>query len=56
VRGAPWWHASGGKEPPVAGRRRVQAQLGGRGAVVSSGEGGLGERSERSVRAAVLGG
>jgi hypothetical protein len=24
VRGAPWWHASGGKEPPVAGRRRVQ--------------------------------
>jgi hypothetical protein len=62
VRGAPWWNASGGKGPPTAGRRSCGGHwLGGRGAAVSSGggrggEGGLRGRSERPVRAVVLGG
>jgi hypothetical protein len=62
MRGAPWWRASGGKEPPATGQRSGGGrQLGGRGAVVSSGrgrgdEGGLGGLSERPVRAAVFGG
>jgi hypothetical protein len=48
VRGAPWWRASGGKEPPVAGRWSGGGRrFGGRGVAVSSGaghggEGGLG--------------
>jgi hypothetical protein len=52
VRGAPWWRASGGQEPLVAGRRSGGGrQLGGRG-----GKGGLGGRSERPVHAVALGG
>jgi hypothetical protein len=49
ARGAPRWRVSGGKEPPMVGRRSGGGrQLRGRGAVVSSGgshggEGGLGD-------------
>jgi hypothetical protein len=60
TRGAPRWRASGGKEPPTAGRRSGGAhRFRGHGATVSSGggrssEGGLGGRSERLVHAVVL--
>jgi hypothetical protein len=62
VRGAPWWRASGGKEPPAVGRRSGGGRwLGGHGAMVSSsgglgGEGGLGGWSERLVHVGALGG
>jgi hypothetical protein len=62
VRGAPWWRASGGKEPTAVGRRSGAGhRFRGRGAVVSSGgghgsEGGLGGQSEWPVRAKMLGG
>jgi hypothetical protein len=40
VMGAPWWRVSGGKEPPVAGRRSGGGRrFKGRGAAVSSGGG-----------------
>jgi hypothetical protein len=62
VRGAPRWCALGGKEPPATGRRSGGGRrLGGCGAAVSSGrghggEGGIGGRSERPIRAVALGG
>jgi hypothetical protein len=46
ARGAPWWRASGRKEPPAAGWGSGGGrQLGGCGAVVSSGGGRGGEGS-----------